>query len=126
MKKMELISKYEHQLTLRNYSERTLKAYLNGLHIFLEYVRVNGIQKISSQQLEEFFYHCKKDLNYSYSMMKQLLASVKFLYAEVLKEDINFDFNVRMKKPSRIPVVLSTQEVEKLLKSFSNLKHKSI
>lgn len=28
MKKSELISKYEHQLTLKNYSENTLKAYL--------------------------------------------------------------------------------------------------
>lgn len=38
MKKSELISKYEHQLTLKNYSENTLKAYLNGLNIFLQYL----------------------------------------------------------------------------------------
>lgn len=31
-----------------------------------------------------------------------------------------------MKKPSRIPVVLSVQEVERLLNSFTNLKHKAI
>src|SRR5690625_1591453 len=76
MKKSELISKYEHQLTLKNYSGRTLKAYVNGLNIFLEYVQMNGIHKVSSQQLSEFFYHCKKELGYGYSMMKQLLASV--------------------------------------------------
>jgi len=34
MNKSHLISKYEHQLTLKNYSENTLKAYLNGLNIF--------------------------------------------------------------------------------------------
>ncbi len=34
MRKLELISKYEHRLTLKNYSENTLKAYLNGLTIF--------------------------------------------------------------------------------------------
>lgn len=76
--------------------------------------------------MEVFFHHCKKDLDYSYSMMKQLLASVKFLYQEVLKEEIDFDFNIKMKKPSRIPVVLSVQEVERFLKSFKNLKHKAI
>lgn len=59
-------------------------------------------------------------------MMKQLLASVKFLYEEVLKERVDFDFNIKMKKPSRIPVVLSVQEVERLLNSFTNLKHKAI
>jgi len=126
MKKSELISKYEHQLTLKNYSGRTLKAYVNGLNIFLEYVQMNGIHKVSSQQLSEFFYHCKKELGYGYSMMKQLLASVRFLYHEVLNEEVDFNFHIKMKKPSQIPAVLSTREVEVLLKSFSNLKHKAI
>ena len=40
-------------------------------------------------------------------MMKQLLASVKFLYEEVLQEEIDFDFHIKMKKPIRIPAVLS-------------------
>lgn len=58
-------------------------------------------------------------------MMKQLLASVKFLYEEVLQEEIDFDFQINMKKPSRIPVVLSVEEVQRLLNSFTNIKHKA-
>jgi len=126
MKKSVLISKYEHQLTLKNYSENTLKAYLNGLNIFIEYLSLNQIPVVTSKELDLFFHHCKKELGYSYSMMKQLLASVKFLYEEVLNEDVDFDFNIKMKKPSRIPVVLSIQEVERFLNSFTNLKHKTI
>jgi hypothetical protein len=48
-------------------------------------------------------------------MMKQLLASVKILYEKVLQEEIDFDFTIKMKKPSRIPVVLSVEEVERFL-----------
>ena len=59
-------------------------------------------------------------------MMKQLLTSVSFLYDEVLKEKIDFDFNIKMKKPNQLPVALSVQEVERFLKSFSNVKHKAI
>lgn len=47
-----------------------------------------------------------------------------FLYKEALKKDIDFDFNV-MKKPPTIPVVLSAEEVQWLLNSFMNLKHKA-
>jgi len=126
MKKSHLISKYEHQLPIKNYRENTLKTYLNGMNIFLQYLSLNQISEVSSRELDQFFHHCKKELEYSYSMMRQLLASVKFLYEEVLKKDIDFDFNIKMKKPSRIPVVLSVQEVERLLNSFSNLKHKAI
>ncbi|MBD3273749.1 MAG: tyrosine-type recombinase/integrase, partial [Candidatus Marinimicrobia bacterium] len=126
MNKSKLISKYKHQLTLRNYSENTIKAYLNGLNVFLVYLSENNIQEVTSTELERFFYHSKKELEYSYSMMKQLLASVNFLYEEVLKEQIDFEFNIKMKKPSRIPVVLSKEEVERFLNSFTNMKHKAI
>jgi len=126
MNKTELISKYKHHLTLKNYSENTLRSYLNGLLIFLDFIKAHNIEKFSGAVLESFFFHAKKEMNYSYSMMKQLLASVKFLYKDVLKENIDFDFNIKMKKPSTIPEVLSVEEVQRLLNSFTNLKHKAI
>lgn len=126
MKKSELLVKYKHQLTLKNFSQSTIRAYTNGLHLFLNYVNENNIKKVDSEHLSKFFYESKNGNDYSYSMMKQLLASVKFLYHEVLKEPIDFDFNIKMKKPSSIPVVLSVQEVERFLNSFTNLKHKAI
>jgi len=126
MNKTDLRTKYEHRLTLKNYSENTLRAYLSGLSIFLDYLGVNQISAVTPKVLDTYFHYCKKELEYGYSMMKQLLASVKFLYEEVLQEEIDFNFNIKMKKPSRIPVVLSVQEVQRLLNSFTNLKHKAI
>ena len=58
--------------------------------------------------------------------MKQHLASVKFLYHEVLNKHIDFDFNIKMKKPTTLPEVLSVQEVQRLLDTFRNDKHKAI
>ncbi len=126
MKKNDLIAKYKHHLTLKNFSESTIRAYQNGLYIFLSYIQQRTIEKVTPVILESFFYYYKKEVGYSYSMMKQLLASVKFLYHDVLKEDIDFDFNIKMKKPSTIPEVLSVEEVQRFLNSFTNLKHKAI
>ena len=36
MKKSELLVKYNHRLTLRNFSINTVRAYKNGLGIFFE------------------------------------------------------------------------------------------
>ena len=99
---------------------------MSSLNNFLQYVKKKRLKDISDIHVEDYFYYCKKELNYSYSTMKQHLASIKFLYLEVLKKDINFDFNIKMKKPSTIPEVLSVEEVQRLLNSFMNLKHKSI
>lgn len=96
------------------------------MHIFIHYLNTNKVEEVTVEVLESFFNHCKTDLEYGYSMMKQVLASVRFLYVEVLNQHINFNFNIKMKKPSRIPVVLSAEEVQRFLNSFSNLKHKAI
>lgn len=126
MNKTELITKYKHQLILRNYSKSTVDAYLSSLNNFLQYVKKKGFKEISATQLEIYFFFCKKELNYSYSTMKQQLAAVRFLYQEVLKKPVDFDFNIKMKKPSTIPEVLSVEEVQRLLNSFTNVKHKAI
>lgn len=126
MNKTDLINKYKARLILRNYSERTVEVYVSALGVFISYIQERRIEKVTPQILEIFFSYASTELKYGYSMMKQLLASVKFLYQEVLDEPIDFDFNIKMKKPSTIPEVLSVEEVQSFLNTFTNLKHKSI
>jgi integrase/recombinase XerD len=124
--KTDLINKYKARLILRNYSERTVEVHVSALGVFISYVQKRRIEKVTPQILEIFFSYASTELKYGYSMMKQLLASVKFLYQEVLDEPIDFDFNIKMKKPSTIPEVLSVEEVQSFLNTFTNLKHISI
>ena len=58
--------------------------------------------------------------------MKQHLGAVRFLYKDVLKKNIDFDFNIKMKKPTTLPEVLSVEEVQRFLNTFRNVKHKAI
>ena len=126
MNKKDAISKYKSTLTLKNYSDSTVQSYLNGLHIFIGYLEDQKVTEVNEKIISSFLMWCKEKRGYGYSSMKQMVASLRFLYEEVLNEEIDFDFNIGMKKPSRIPVVLSVQEVERLLNSFTNLKHKAI
>ncbi len=63
---------------------------------------------------------------FTYSSMKQSLAAIRFLYLEVLKKEIDFDFFIKMKKPNSLPNVLTINEVKKIIDSINNLKHKAI
>ena len=73
MKKQVLLTKYKHQLILKNFSVSTVNSYLGCLNLFLNYIQKNGINDVSGSELEKYFYYCKNELNYSYSAMKQLL-----------------------------------------------------
>ncbi len=126
MNKSALISKYKHTLALKNYSQSTINSYKNGLHKFIKYIQKNELEEITPVHITDFFVRTKKEHDYSYSAMKQLIASVRFLYVEVLKKEIDFDFYIKIKRPNKIPVVLSVEEVQRLLNSFTNIKHKAI
>ena len=126
MKRSELIDKYSKLLHLKNYSDKTEKAYLHHLTLFLDFISSAKISEVDSKDLLHYFNHLKENKNYSYSAMKQALASVRFLFLDVLRKDIDFDFFVKMKKPNNLPNVLTTDEVITIINSISNLKHRAI
>lgn len=126
MNKSELIDKYSKLLHLKNYSFKTEKAYMHHLNLFLDYIRSSKITSVDSKVLLNYFNYLRQERKFSYSAMKQSLASVRFLFLDVLKKEIDFDFFIKMKKPNSLPNVLTTEEVKKIINSIDNLKHKTI
>jgi Site-specific recombinase XerD len=126
MKRTELIAKYEKILRLKNYSPKTEKAYLHHLNLFLDYISKSNISSIDSKILLDYFSYLKQTRKFSYSAIKQSLASVRFLFLDVLKKYIDFDFFVKMKRPNSLPNILTVDEIRKIINSVTNLKHRAI
>lgn len=126
MKKSELIDNYYKLIHIKNYSLRTEKSYMYHLNLFLDYVKSVKVTNVDSKVLLTYFNHLKEDKNFSYSSMKQALAAIRFLYLDVLKKEVDFDFIIKMKKPSNLPNVLTMVEVKKIIENILNLKHKTI
>ncbi len=126
MKRTELIDKYEKILRLKNYSPKTEKAYLHHLNLFLDYISKSNISSDDSKILLDYFNYLKQTRKFSYSAIKQSLASVRFLFLDVLKKEIDFDFFVKMKRPNSLPNILTVDEIRKIINSITNLKHRAI
>lgn len=126
MKKSEVIDRYSKLIRLKNYSPRTEKLYLHHLNLFLDYLISSKINNLNQKILLDYFNYLIQNKKYSYSSMKQALASVRFLFFDVLKKDVDFDFFIKMKKPNSLPNVLTTNEVKNIIDSIDNLKHKAI
>ena len=126
MNKTELLNKAKSQLYIRNYSPRTIASYISSLNNFAEWLIQEKVNQVTDKIVEKYLYHLKKNRNRSISGMKQTVASLKFLFTDILKKEIPDSLNIRFRKEEKIPVVLSEKEVAAIIKAVNNLKHKVI
>jgi len=126
MKKQEVLDIYRKQITIENYSEQTIKTYLSALKLFLDYIEKLRINKITEKDIQSYLYLCKNKKNYSYSSMKQVIASIRYLYQKVLKKPVPESLYIELKKPIILPQILSKKEISSVLNSIENTKHKLI
>ncbi len=106
-------------LRLRHYSIRTEEAYLRWITEFLKFHREKTGQwqhpsALASPAVNEFLTHLAVSRKVAASTQNQALSALLFLYKQVLQLEITFDA-VRAKKPERLPVVLSIDEVRRVL-----------
>jgi len=123
MNLQELLGKIRDELKLRNYSRKTAESYLFCLSDYFKYVKkVNreaDIGIIKKYLLE------KQDRGLSSQTVNLRLQAIKYFYREICKSRV--DINIKFAKtPSRLPVVLSRMEIEKITSQPSNQKHRLI
>ena len=109
----ELIGRLIEEIKLRKYSYRTGKAYINVIKRFLK----------SEMEPREFLLKYYSDK--SRSTMRQAYFAMKFFYKNVLHE--RFDENIPLaKKKEKLPVVLSRDEVKRMIYGTRNIKHRLV
>lgn len=126
MKKQEILDRFQKQIAIENYSEQTQRTYFSALKLFLEYVEKIKKDKIEDSDIQNYLYFCSNEKKYSYSAMKHVIASISYLYSKILLKPIPKALKIEIRKPSRLPLVLSLNEISKILDVTANLKHKTI
>jgi len=119
----EYLEQIRRELKLRNYSFKTIKAYLGCLREYFDFKKFN-LEKIDEENIKQFLLN-KQDKNYSSQTINLYLNAIKFFYREVLKipQKINLKFAKRSKK---LPIVLSREEIKNIIDVIRNPKHKLI
>ncbi len=126
MKKQEIIENFQKMLIIENYSGQTIRNYLSALKLFLEYINKLQLIGVTDKEIQNYLYYCKTKKNYSYSSMKQVIATISYLYKKVFNKPVPDALNIELRKPSNLPIVLSAKEINIILKITKNLKHKTI
>jgi site-specific recombinase XerD len=119
-------TEYINTLKLMNYSEPTIKTYKLHFQRFLNYYPDIALEDITKNQIREYLLYLVNVKKYSNSAQNQAINSIKFYYEKVLGKPVEKYYVPRPRKEKKLPEVLSEEEVTKILKQISNLKHKCI
>jgi len=77
-------------------------------------------------EVKRYLYHLISDQKLSRSYVNQTYSALKIFYEKVVKKSGVVGQIPRVKKAQKLPVVLSPDEVARLLGVLSNLKHRAI
>jgi len=113
----KLLQRVRDAVRARHYSPRTEQAYVAWAKRFIIYHDMRHPEELGVDDVREFLTHLAVDRCVSASTQSQALSAILFLYREVLRMDIGWVPDVeRAKKPTRLPVVLSREEVKAVLR----------
>ncbi len=114
------LEKAEKELIIRNYSQKTIKSYLYSLREYFAF-KIYYLERLEVNNIKDFLYYCAKK-GVSAQTRNLFLNAIKFFYHSVLGIDKKIEIR-SAKENKSLPIVLSRQEVAKIIAANKNFKH---
>lgn len=115
------------EMRLRNFSRKTAKAYLYYNKELLRFASDKSPKDISRQNIRDYLDFLVSS-GKSSSTLNLVINALKFYYEKIIRRSF-FSSDLGIKRPKtgkKLPVVLSKEEVARMIKATENLKHKLI
>jgi integron integrase len=111
-----LLDQVRARLRLKHYSVRTEQAYVGWIRRFILATGKRHPREMGASEVEGFLSTLAVEGQVAAGTQNQALSALLFLYKEVLGVELPWmETVVRAKRPQRVPVVLSRDEVDRLL-----------
>ncbi len=105
---------------MRHRSLSTERSYVGWVKRFIFFHEVRHPQEMGKEEVEAFLNHLAMDLGVAASTQNQALNALVFLYRFVIDKEIGqLSELIRAKRPARLPVVMTVDEVERVLEGLS-------
>jgi len=116
MDKPKLLDQVREVCRRKHYSLRTEEAYVRWIRQFIIFHGKRHPNELGQQHVTQFLSHLAVKRDVAGSTQNQALAALLFLYREVLQRPLPWlDDLTRAKKPERLPVVFTREEVRLIL-----------
>lgn len=115
------LEKTERELRILNYSGKTIKSYLYGLREYFAFKK-GDFERFDIENIKNFLLFSEKK-GVPGQTRNLFLNAIKFYYRSVVKFNQKIEIQ-SAKKSKSLPVVLSRNEIEEILKATLNAKHR--
>ena len=113
------------ELERRNYSETTKECYIHAVEDFARYFN-RAPDRLGPEHIRQFQVHLFTERKMAPNTVNQRLAALRFFFVKTLKRPWNAAETPYPKKVIHLPVVLSQEEVARLIDSAVLPFHKVI
>ena len=113
------------ELQRRNYSSETTRAYLFAVKDFAGYFGKRP-DKLGQEHLRQYQLHLLNDRKLAVETIAGRISALRFFLVKVLRRPYREIDLVYPKRPERLPVVLSEEEVARLIESAITSYHRVI
>ena len=122
-RKPRLLEQLRQALRSRHYSRRTEQTYCQWVKRFIYFHKVRHPAEMAEPEINAFLTHLAVKERVSASTQNQALSAILFLYRHVLNRKIgDLGEVIRARKPKRLPVVMTREEVKLVLSHLNDAK----
>lgn len=115
-----LLDQVREAIRVRHYSIRTEQAYTYWIKQFILFHNKRHPRDMGELEVQSFLTYLAARMNVTASTQNQALSAILFLYKHVIKTDLEWINNFQhAKKPKRLPVVFTRDEVKALFSTLS-------
>lgn len=115
----EIVQRTREYLRLLHYARETERASIGWIQRFIQHCGSEELGKFGERQITAFLTKLAVEGNVAQSTQKQALSSLLFVYEKVLDRQLSFLDVVGSTKARRLPVVLSREEITRLVAEFN-------
>ena len=118
-KELKLMDRVRYYLRLHHYAYSTEQTYTEWIKQYIFFHKLKHPENMRQKEIEEFLTYLAVERNVAVSTQNQALNALVFLYKKVLGIELDKTINaVRSKKPRKIPVAMTPNEVSRVLKEL--------
>jgi site-specific recombinase XerD len=120
------LEKASQYLSIGHYSPLTIRNYLSELrYLFVYYADVNP-EDFTEEMTLRYLLYLAKTLGCSRVKCRMAAQSISFLFRHVLKLPYVVPSLIYPRTASKLPPVMSAQEIKTLIDSIKNIKHRTV